>query len=105
MYLPSLHIHLQQHGGLAQLARALAWHARGRRFDPDTLHSLKPATMAGFVVLYSTENHFQFGPEVPYFGSQMPIWVTNGPEKSYLFLCLKSDSDTNKLADKMAYVL
>ena len=26
------------HGGLAQLARALAWHARGRRFDPDTLH-------------------------------------------------------------------
>ena len=28
-------------GGLAQLARALAWHARGRRFDPDTLHALK----------------------------------------------------------------
>ena len=26
-------------GGLAQLARALAWHARGRRFDPDTLHT------------------------------------------------------------------
>ena len=26
------------YGGLAQLARALAWHARGRRFDPDTLH-------------------------------------------------------------------
>lgn len=25
-------------GGVAQLARALAWHARGRRFDPDTLH-------------------------------------------------------------------
>lgn len=30
-------------GGLAQLARALAWHARGRRFDPDTLHSFKAA--------------------------------------------------------------
>ena len=28
-------------GGLAQLARALAWHARGRRFDPDTLHALR----------------------------------------------------------------
>ena len=27
-------------GGLAQLARALAWHARGRRFDPDTLHPI-----------------------------------------------------------------
>ena len=26
------------HGGLAQLARALAWHARGHRFDPDILH-------------------------------------------------------------------
>ena len=25
-------------GGLAQLARALAWHARGRRFDSDILH-------------------------------------------------------------------
>ena len=27
------------HGGLAQLARALAWHARGHRFDPDILHN------------------------------------------------------------------
>ena len=27
-------------GELAQLARALAWHARGRRFDSDILHSL-----------------------------------------------------------------
>jgi len=29
---------LQSSGGLAQLARALAWHARGRRFDSDILH-------------------------------------------------------------------
>ena len=28
------------YGGLAQLARALAWHARGHRFDPDILHVL-----------------------------------------------------------------
>src|SRR3546814_5840191 len=27
-----------QHGELAQLARALAWHARGHRFDSDILH-------------------------------------------------------------------
>ena len=27
-------------GGLAQLARALAWHARGHRFDSDILHNL-----------------------------------------------------------------
>ncbi len=26
------------YGGLAQLARALAWHARGHRCDPDILH-------------------------------------------------------------------
>jgi hypothetical protein len=25
-------------GGLAQLARAFAWHARGHRFDSDILH-------------------------------------------------------------------
>ena len=31
--------HLCTHnGGLAQLARALAWHARGHRFDSDILH-------------------------------------------------------------------
>jgi hypothetical protein len=30
------------HGGLAQLARALAWHARGRRFDSDILHYKTP---------------------------------------------------------------
>ncbi len=29
---------LIKYGGLAQLARALAWHARGHRFDPDILH-------------------------------------------------------------------
>ena len=28
-------------GGLAQLARALAWHARGHRFDPDILHIVR----------------------------------------------------------------
>ena len=27
-------------GGLAQLARALAWHARGQRFDPVILHAV-----------------------------------------------------------------
>ena len=29
-------------GGIAQLARALAWHARGRRFDSVYLHLVKP---------------------------------------------------------------
>jgi hypothetical protein len=27
-------------GGLAQLARALAWHARGHRFDSGNLHQI-----------------------------------------------------------------
>ncbi len=34
-------------GELAQLARALAWHARGRRFDSDILHALKVRSNAG----------------------------------------------------------
>ncbi len=37
LYQNLLYLHSAK-GGLAQLARALAWHARGRRFDPDTLH-------------------------------------------------------------------
>ncbi len=28
-------------GGIAQLARAFAWHAKGRRFDSDYLHQNK----------------------------------------------------------------
>ena len=35
---PTLTHATQLNGGLAQLARALAWHARGHRFDPDILH-------------------------------------------------------------------
>ena len=36
-----------RNGGLAQLARALAWHARGHRFDPDILHKEnQPLTVA-----------------------------------------------------------
>ena len=33
-------LYLQPHGGLAHLARALAWHARGNRFDSGILHKL-----------------------------------------------------------------
>ena len=35
--------HISQNGGLAQLARALAWHARGHRFESDILHITKKA--------------------------------------------------------------
>ena len=34
-----LYLH-SQNGELAQLARALAWHARGHRFDSGILHNL-----------------------------------------------------------------
>ena len=34
-------------GELAQLARALAWHARGHRFEPGILHALKVRSNAG----------------------------------------------------------
>lgn len=32
----------RSYGGLAQLARALAWHARGHGFDSRILHNEKP---------------------------------------------------------------
>jgi hypothetical protein len=34
-------------GGLAQLARALAWHARGHRFDSDILHQKGLTDLSG----------------------------------------------------------
>jgi hypothetical protein len=37
-------------GELAQLARALAWHARGRRFDPDILHHSHCIEVIGFLL-------------------------------------------------------
>ena len=37
-----LSLHPQQ-GGLAQLARALAWHARGHEFESRILHSMRAA--------------------------------------------------------------
>ncbi len=33
-----LFVSFEASGGLAQLARAFAWHARGHRFDSDILH-------------------------------------------------------------------
>ena len=45
------------HGGLAQLARALAWHARGRRFDPDTLHHFKSCFLQDFLFKFPTLGH------------------------------------------------
>ena len=40
--LKKIRIFVVQNGGLAQLARALAWHARGHRFDPGILHTIRP---------------------------------------------------------------
>ena len=40
-------------GGLAQLARALAWHARGHRFDSDILHTFY-CSVATMVIHQST---------------------------------------------------
>ncbi len=37
-----MHVYICAPGGIAQLARALAWHARGHRFESDYLHFLNP---------------------------------------------------------------
>ena len=39
-----------ENGGLAQLARALAWHARGHRFDSDILHDGRCTSVHRFVI-------------------------------------------------------
>ena len=44
-------------GGLAQLARALAWHARGHRFDPDILHSATITLQTIFDILDNRKVH------------------------------------------------
>ena len=55
-------------GALAQLARALAWHARGHRFDSVMLHERNPAdNQRGFLVLqcqsqYSVSRRFALPP-------------------------------------------
>ena len=41
-------------GGLAQLARALAWHARGHRFDPDILHYPRKRTEIFDILTHKT---------------------------------------------------
>ena len=43
----------EKYGGLAQLARALAWHARGHRFDPDILHIVKEKRRQKVLLFYS----------------------------------------------------
>ena len=52
-------------GGLAQLARALAWHARGHRFDSDILHPLRadgaPLRCAVFLLIHLA----RVGPKQP----------------------------------------
>ena len=40
-------------GDVAQLARALAWHARGRRFEPDLLHKKRREFKPGVFYIYN----------------------------------------------------
>jgi hypothetical protein len=40
-------------GGLAHLARALAWQARGGRFESDILHIKTPQFFEAFLIYYT----------------------------------------------------
>ena len=44
-------------GGLSSAGRALAWHARGRRFDPDSLHHILTMLMHGLFYIWSHSGH------------------------------------------------
>ncbi len=48
-------------GGLAHLARALAWHARGGRFESDILHQPKNSPLIDFKGLFCTLKQGLFG--------------------------------------------
>ena len=50
---------LYANGGLAQLARALAWHARGHRFESGILHKIRSDHLdrAFFVILAAVLNN------------------------------------------------
>jgi hypothetical protein len=50
---PKTPIFASRKGGLAQLARAFAWHAKGHRFDSGNLHEIQPAIMRAFFMPYS----------------------------------------------------
>ena len=54
-----------RNGGLAQLARALAWHARGHRFDSDILHCIKPVRFISGGLFYGLDDH----QPIMYFGA------------------------------------
>ena len=45
-------------GGLAQLARAFAWHARGHRFDSDILHLLIKPFQFSFGAVFFVNGFF-----------------------------------------------
>ena len=49
-------------GGLAQLVRALAWHARGREFESHILHKLRRHQSSFFVVIVICTNDLFFPP-------------------------------------------
>ena len=59
------------------MARALAWHARGRRFDPDTLHN--PITKSSLTI--SGAFPFSVVPDnLHKSGHKLKLWARNGPE-------------------------
>jgi hypothetical protein len=67
-------------GGLAQLARALAWHVRGHRFDPDILHFFqRSAVMRAFFLFVKSAAYF-----FPTFATHSPVAFTNIPMVSCL---------------------
>ena len=64
-------------GGLAQLARALAWHARGHRFDSDILHKINKrlSFRQSFIVI----SHPFFVIPHPFFVMSHPFFVISHP--------------------------
>ena len=76
-------VSLPRFGGLAQLARALAWQARGQRFESAILHFKK-----------QTQKPFKIKPSQQCEGFFVPIYYTTNLNKNLLSVRLLSIFDT-----------
>ena len=72
-------------GGLAQLARALAWHARGHRFESGILHHFKSPVLnqdkAFFICLFSFQ-HLTVMTLEERINADIPVFMKSGDKKA-----------------------
>ena len=74
------------------MARALAWHARGRRFDPDTLHKIKSPEKGCLIMFHRICVCLFFDSKCPFTSKLGHKWVTKIPKETLALLITKVES-------------